>query len=560
MSPGVAPAEVLVPLLWAVHRLSLPGSGGIEAVATAGMWWLQGKAVRHLLGTEARAARVAATAHAGTILAMVAVERVLGGPVDVALAHQVVQVSGLAILATSAALVAFLGIAVARRRATALLAWLALVGLAPSHLLDPAGCLARALAGSLVPTFRSGRGVPRERIRLSLRPGADEVRPDLFLVVWESIHGGYLGARTADGRAVLPFVESLASRGLLLTRFYAVSVHSSRTLAPLLAGRFPVAQTSALDLPEPLPPALPQWLADLGYESRYFSACSDLGFEGYDGYLPRLGFREVVSVQPSDLPLGERSAFWGWGLQDDRFFRWVLDRLEREDRADPGRGPRLTVLTTSSNHLPFRLPKGTSPLLVDPPRSEQDHHRNSAHLADAWLAGFVTELERRAARPWVMVISGDHGSDPGFPPGWFGSHQESTFLTVGAVLGPGLEGRGLAPGAVREPTSQLDLVPTLLDLAGAEVPPGFEGRSLLGSEARAPDRTMVMFHPFLGGRRIAVRDRWKLVERLGPGTPREVYDLVADPAEAAPLPVELLPAAVKVELEAALTRWERAIR
>lgn len=140
---------------------------------------------------------------------------------------------------------------------------------------------------------------------------------------------------------------------------------------------------------------------------------------------------------------------------------------------------------------------------------------------------------------WIIYTS-DHGD-------MFGAHQLSS---KGAcmydeiaripfiVRGPGVQ----AGSVVRTPVSHLDILPTMLELAGAEIPPLLHGRSLAkaitGDQELNPKLVPIEFtrfsinHDGFGGHqpiRAVVSGRYKLVINLLHTD--ELYDLESDPAE-----------------------------
>lgn len=122
---------------------------------------------------------------------------------------------------------------------------------------------------------------------------------------------------------------------------------------------------------------------------------------------------------------------------------------------------------------------------------------------------------------------------------------------------------GRAPGRL-EPHAwvNVDLVPTLLDLAGAE-PRQTDGRSLVpflrGDSAEPRTRVIAQFHGkkrWLCPLRMLRTERWKL--NLSRGFGEELYDLAADPFELVNLAGQEVHAKVQADLTAELGTWMKA--
>jgi len=161
---------------------------------------------------------------------------------------------------------------------------------------------------------------------------------------------------------------------------------------------------------------------------------------------------------------------------------------------------------------------------------------------DRHVGGLLEELERLAiADRTVVALTSDHGELLGDRRpeqlGLHGRYLYDPLLHVPLVIRDPLESypRSRVSAQVR----LVDVVPTLLDLAGLAVPPGAAGRSLLplmrGTEAE--DRLAyaeLLFRQSRRLKRAAVRQAgWKLILNL-PGTDDptlELYHVARDPGE-----------------------------
>jgi arylsulfatase A-like enzyme len=143
----------------------------------------------------------------------------------------------------------------------------------------------------------------------------------------------------------------------------------------------------------------------------------------------------------------------------------------------------------------------------------------------------LDELARRGLDEGTVVIFlSDHGEEFFDHGGWIhGRTLHREVLQVPLVIRLPGQREGRRESA---PAAHVDLMPTILELAGLTPEPGLHGRSLLA--APDPQRAVAAFLDLDGwggwstvqGGRHAIRHR-----RLGYTGPAELYDLEADPAE-----------------------------
>ncbi len=93
------------------------------------------------------------------------------------------------------------------------------------------------------------------------------------------------------------------------------------------------------------------------------------------------------------------------------------------------------------------------------------------------MGELVSALERHGSgRNAVALLTSDHGESMGEGGYWF-LHGHATTPDV-AHVPLILRAPGIAPGRRPEPVSHVDVMPTLLELAGLEPPPGLRGVAL----------------------------------------------------------------------------------
>ncbi len=155
-------------------------------------------------------------------------------------------------------------------------------------------------------------------------------------------------------------------------------------------------------------------------------------------------------------------------------------------------------------------------------------HYGNLTLIDGALGRILSALEKRGELDETLVVySSDHGSSLGDHDLIHkGTHYDSSARVPFVIRWP----RAVRPGRVESFSSHVDLLPTLLSLAGAPVPPEVEGLDLsplLFERARAVRDSVLI--EIRGNTSIVTKD-WKMGiyprDREG-----DLYDLHKDPFE-----------------------------
>ncbi|WP_207592274.1 sulfatase-like hydrolase/transferase [Halomontanus rarus] len=153
---------------------------------------------------------------------------------------------------------------------------------------------------------------------------------------------------------------------------------------------------------------------------------------------------------------------------------------------------------------------------------------------DDYVGRLLSALDRLGlADDTLVVYTSDHGEPLGDHEIWWKCcmYEQSVGVPL-IVRGPGVEEGAL----VEQPTSLLDLVPTMADRVGIELDRNWRGRSLLpvvaGDREADPDRTVFSEYHAHGTSRgmfMLRRERYKYVYYSE--NPDQLFDLDADPAE-----------------------------
>ena len=281
---------------------------------------------------------------------------------------------------------------------------------------------------------------------------APAARPNIVVFVGDDL--GWRDTGPYGNAAVrTPNIERLARSGLLVRYAFGVSPQCSPSRIGILSGRYPHA-TRTEDLHTPLPPGerlLPSYLQAQGYltghmAKTHYGTLAERQFQWYA--------KETAAALPAFLDTARSRPFFLWvGFHEPH---------RPYDSVPPPGG-----------HSPARV--ALPPYLADTPETRTDLARYYDAIArmDGAIGEMMGELERRGLRDSTLVV---FLSDNGAPfPREKGTLYDSGTRTPLIVSWPSV----IRAGAVydRGPVSTIDLMPTLLELAGGRVPASVQGAS-----------------------------------------------------------------------------------
>jgi arylsulfatase A-like enzyme len=199
-----------------------------------------------------------------------------------------------------------------------------------------------------------------------------------------------------------------------------------------------------------------------------------------------------------------------------------------------------------TNHHPFEVPEGfVTPEFRFPGNLEKEMFLRTFYYSDACL-GLLMRLvrERGLERKCIFFILGDTAQPLGEHDSWAvqtGLFEENLRIPL-LIHAPGYL---RAPAVIDEPASQIDLLPTCIDLFGQPFAHHAIGTSLIRASGTRPIWFNTPFGPGCIGQR---QGSLKMIHESRTGTTR-LFDLSADPAERIDLGPVPTPATREMKLD-----------
>jgi arylsulfatase A-like enzyme len=356
--------------------------------------------------------------------------------------------------------------------------------------------------------------------------------PNIFLVCLESCNGMLIEQRTEDGREITPVFNSLIPKGVYIEHFYGNSVQTARGFFSILSGTPPSYRKKiATSFPDLSFVTIPSVMKQCGYTTLFLKAYHDLGYDNTGEFMKKAGFDHVGSMTEDILTDEEKNMRWGWGLQDDYFYRKcfrIIDSLYSHRPDSTKQRPFFVTTFNVSNHMMFQdIPAEQKYLYTDAgPADFKQNYRNSMFVSDSCLSEIITQIGQRT---WlsnsVIIIVGDHG----FPAGEHSIRNEKgaweeNFRTPFLLLWKGHVHPRRISG---EACSQIDIFPTLLDLLDIATPHHAIGKSIFSKGHREP---VMLAQPYDGISLVSIDYPYKYVKKFS-GNANLLFDLSADPKE-----------------------------
>lgn len=325
-------------------------------------------------------------------------------------------------------------------------------------------------------------------------------KPHILFVFLESFRAknvGCLGAKVP----LTPHFDELAKKGILYTNFHSTGNLTNRAIIASLFGIPPAHQPWHLGQYSDLSlTGLPQILSHLGYHSALIQGGST-AFDHEAEFFSKQGFKTILGKR--DLPGSGTS----WGSHDEFLMPFAASWLEKQTE------PAFLNIFTITNHHPWTHPQNKNGFL------------NTFAYTDWALNLLIEELKmRKLLENSILFIFGDHGQeleerDPHFE---INRHLYQDNVHVPLLIYA--EGRIQEPKIIETVASQIDLLPTVLDMMNLSIPHQSLGKSLI-----RPAKSPIFFsHPFDTPIRGCRAGKWKYLEQDGC---EQLYNLELDPEE-----------------------------
>ena len=403
---------------------------------------------------------------------------------------------------------------------------------------------------------------------------AQAEKPNIVFIMADDLGNADLGYRGSDIKS--PNIDRLASGGVRLESFYGQHV-CTPSRAALMTGRYPMrnglqtlvifpSHTYGLPTEEC---TLPQALKEAGYRTLMVGKWH-LGHADRKYWPQNRGFDHFYGnlVGEVDYFTKERGGLVDWQrngkfLKEEGYFTTLIGNeavklIESQD----DRKPFFLYFASLAPHAPYQAPQAYLDRYASIGDKQRRAYAAMITALDDQVGRIVAALEKKKLRDKTLIIFSSDNS--GALSGLFASGSKSKAERESEVGGiaqsakapasnaPFRGGKGslyeggvrvatimnwpgrLQPTVVNEPLHMVDIMPTLLALAGGKGDPGrpFDGRDVWATVAEGKpsphEDILVNVEAFRGAVR---KGDWKLVKvALLPGK-TELYNLAIDPSE-----------------------------
>jgi phosphoglycerol transferase MdoB-like AlkP superfamily enzyme len=290
---------------------------------------------------------------------------------------------------------------------------------------------------------------------------------NVVFVLLESWNFDYVDSFAGSNHGLTPYFDALAKDGLKFTRFYAAGQRSIEGIQATLTGIPVLKGMPRIDTGIGVSnfSRLGSLVKDKGY-STLFMQSSDRDSYKVQGIAAAAGFDQFYGRE--DMPLlldypDPEGAIFGWDHETLQFMKQKIDTLPQ---------PFLSYVFTGTTHKPYaNLPEQFMKLPNEP--DGKNGYFNVLGYADWSIGQFMKEARKS---PWfdntIFIFTADHTN--------FLQHGDlyKSFNIPMLIYSP----KHIAAGESKSVGSQLDVLPTMVDLLGIDGEFTALGESLMRKE------------------------------------------------------------------------------
>lgn len=301
---------------------------------------------------------------------------------------------------------------------------------------------------------------------------------NVILISVESLSAEYLGTY-GNKQNLTPYLDKLAKQSLVFDKFFATGTRTVRGLDALSIAIPPIPGQAIVHRPTG------DHLAGIGELLRAQNYATYFIYGGYgvfDNMNNYFKANDYKVVDRTDFDAKSIQAENVWGVDDESLFNNASKIFDENIQLNK---PFFAHIMTTSNHRPYTFPQGK----IDLPQGSRE---GAVKYTDYAIGKFIDSSKNKAwFKDTVFVIVADHCA----------SVAGKTKLPVNKyhiplfIYAPDM----LPAGNYRRVASQIDIVPTLLDVLGTQGADRFYGQSLFKAEAeKQPERAFISNYQSLG--------------------------------------------------------------
>jgi arylsulfatase A-like enzyme len=337
-------------------------------------------------------------------------------------------------------------------------------------------------------------------------------RPNVLLIIVDTLRADYLHCYGFP-EATSPNIDTLAARSVLFERAVAAAGYTGPAHVAIMTSTYPRQSSmgyanGAIKLTRER--TLAEYFRHAGYDTAAFisnfvlrrSSGLGRGFDVYDDELttPERNRREVFERRAEATT--QRALAWLGTRRDRPFFLWVHYQDPHGPYTPPAPYDAMFHLAAAPGEAPLPVASdirgyGGIPSYqvldgVRRPSEYESQYAGEIRYADHWIGRLIAAVEGVSPkRPTVILFTADHGESFG-ESNYFFAHGHSTKPDLSHVPLI-LHAPGLRTERRHGLVSQVDILPTLLDLAGLPPPQPAAGIALgpyLRRRVALPVRTL----------------------------------------------------------------------
>ncbi len=259
------------------------------------------------------------------------------------------------------------------------------------------------------------------------------------------------GARYVSGLNGLPLspnLDQLMKEGWAFNRLYATGTRSVRGIEAVISGFLPTPSRSTVKLNKSQHQffTLAHMLKTKGYHTQFIYG-GESHFDNMKSFFLGNGF-----IDMQDLPTFNQPKFVGsWGASDQDLYTHAHENFVKLNKEEK---PFFSLVFSSSNHSPFEYPDN----VIEQYNTPKQTVENAVKYADFALGEFLEKAKKSAYwKNTVFIVVADHDARSYGPQAIPISHFHIPGIIFGKDIPAKMDSRL---------TSQIDIPPTLLSLAG----------------------------------------------------------------------------------------------